>query len=139
MMDLEAIKETVPHRPPFLFVDEVTEISDQRIVAHRRIRSDEYFFAGHFPGEPIMPGVLIIEAMAQTGAVMIMKRFKDSIPLFMAIDGVKFRRIIKPGDTLTMEVKMLNDRGKIVKMAGTVKVGDEPVCEAIFLAGIKSR
>jgi beta-hydroxyacyl-ACP dehydratase FabZ len=139
MMDIEAIKETVPHRPPFLFVDEVSEISDQRIVAHRRIRSDEYFFAGHFPGEPIMPGVLIIEAMAQTGAVMIMKRFKDSLPLFMAIDGVKFRRMVKPGDTLTMEVKMLSDRGKIVKMSGTVKVGEELVCEAVFLAGIKPR
>jgi len=138
-MDIEAIKEIVPHRPPFLFVDEVSEISDQRIVARRRIRPDEYFFAGHFPGDPIMPGVLIIEAMAQTGAVMIMKRFKDTIPLFMTIDGVKFRRIVKPGDILTMEVKMLNDRGKIVKMSGTVKVGEELVCEAVFLAGIKPR
>jgi 3-hydroxyacyl-[acyl-carrier-protein] dehydratase len=82
---------------------------------------------------------LIVESMAQAGAVMIMKRFKDTLPLFMAIDGVKFRRIVKPGDTMTMEVKMLNDRGKVVKMSGTVKVGSELVCEAVFLAGIKSR
>jgi beta-hydroxyacyl-ACP dehydratase FabZ len=139
MMGLEAIKELLPHRPPFLFVDEVSEISDQRIVGRRLVRSDEYFFAGHFPGEPIMPGVLIIEAIAQTGALMIMNRFKGSIPMFMSIDGVKFRRVVKPGDTLDMEVTMLNDRGKIVKMAGTARVSGELVCEAVFLAGIKTR
>lgn len=84
-----------------------------------------------------MPGVLIVEALAQTGALMIMHRFKGKIPVFMAIDGVKFRRIVKPGETLVMEVRMINDRGRIVKMSGQVLVEGELACEATFLAGIK--
>lgn len=137
MMDLAAIQELLPHRPPFLFVDEITEQTAERIVGRRRIRPDEYFFAGHFPGNPIMPGVLMIEALAQTGALMIMHRFKGKIPVFMAIDGVKFRRIVKPDETLVMEVRMINDRGRIVKMSGQALVDGELACEATFVAGIK--
>lgn len=136
-MDIEAIKKILPHRPPFLFVDEVIEVSDDRVLAKRKITGDEYFFAGHFPGEPIMPGVLMVEAIAQAGGVMLLRNRENAIPLFMAIDKVRFRRIVKPGDTLILEVRLLQDRGKVVKIAGTAKVGDELACEATILAGIR--
>lgn len=137
MMDIEGIKKILPHRPPFLFVDEVLEVSDERILAKRMIRDDEYFFKGHFPGEPIMPGVLMIEAIAQAGGVMLLRNRKNAIPLFMAIDRVRFRKIVKPGDTLILEARLLQDRGKVVKIAGTAKVNESLVCEATILAGIK--
>jgi len=137
-MNIEEIKEILPHRPPFLFVDEVIEIADKRIVAKRHIRPDEFFFAGHFPQEPIMPGVLIVEALAQTAGVMLLRKYKGAIPLFMGIDKARFRRIVKPGDTLLMEAEVIHDRGKVVKISGRAKVGDETVCEAVILAGIKT-
>jgi beta-hydroxyacyl-ACP dehydratase FabZ len=137
MMDIEAIKKVLPHRPPFLFVDEVSEVSDDWILAKREIRNDEYFFAGHFPGEPIMPGVLIVEAIAQAGGVMLLRNRRNAIPLFMAIDKVRFRKVVKPGDTLILEARLLQDRGKVVKIAGTAKVNDSLACEATILAGIR--
>jgi 3-hydroxyacyl-[acyl-carrier-protein] dehydratase len=136
-MKIADIKEILPHRPPFLFVDEVVEISDTRIVAKKHVRGDEYFFKGHFPGEPIMPGVLIVEALAQTGGVMILRKKKGVIPLFLGIDRARFKRIVRPGDTLVMEVEILRDRGDLVKIAGKAKVGDEIACQAEIMAGIK--
>lgn len=136
-MNLEEIKKILPHREPFLFVDEVLKMDDKRIVAKRTIRAEEYFFKGHFPSEPIMPGVLIVEAIAQTGGVMLLRKYPGAIPLFMGIDRARFRKIVKPGDTLIIEVELLQERGTIVKIAGIAKVQDEIVCEATILAGIK--
>jgi len=136
-MYLDEIKKILPHREPFLFVDEVLEISDKKIVSKRIIKADEYFFKGHFPVESIMPGVLIVEAIAQTGGVMLLRRYPGAIPLFIGIDKARFRKIVKPGDTLVMEVELLQERGTIVKIAGVAKVNNEIVCEATILAGIK--
>ncbi len=136
-MNIEEIKNILPHRPPFLFVDRVLEISDTRIVAEREIRADEFFFSGHFPHEPIMPGVLIVEALAQAGGVMLLKEKKGKIPLFMGIDKARFRKIVKPGDTLVMEVEVLHSRGGIVKIAGKATVNNELACEATMIAGVK--
>jgi len=133
----EEIKNILPHRSPFLFVDEVIEISDTRIVAKRNIRADEYFFSGHFPKEPIMPGVLIVEALAQVGGIMLLRKHKGAIPLFMGIDHARFRKIVRPGDTLIMEVELMQERGSIVKISGVAKVNTEIVCEATILAGMK--
>lgn len=137
MMDIEGIKAILPHRPPFLFVDEVLEISNDRILAKKNVKEDEYFFTGHFPGEPIMPGVLMVEAIAQAGGVMLLRSRRNAIPLFMAIDKVRFRKIVKPGDTLILEVRLVQDRGKVVKITGTAKVNDILACEATILAGIR--
>jgi 3-hydroxyacyl-[acyl-carrier-protein] dehydratase len=131
------IEGILPHRPPFLFVDEVVEISETKIIAKKYVRDDEYFFKGHFPNEPIMPGVLIVEALAQTGGVMILQKRRGVIPLFLGIDKARFKKIVRPGDTLVMEVELLRDRGDIVKLSGIARVGDEIACQAEIMAGIK--
>jgi 3-hydroxyacyl-[acyl-carrier-protein] dehydratase len=136
-VDIAAIKKLLPHREPFLFIDEVLEKSATRTIAKRTVREDEFFFTGHFPGEPIFPGVLIIEAIAQTGGVMLMHRYKGSLPLFMGIDKARFRRIVRPGDTLLLEVEIIQDHGRIVKFHGIATVQGETACEATILAGVQ--
>jgi len=137
-MDIEKIKKILPHRSPFLFVDEVIEINDKKIIAKREIRADEVFFRGHFPKEPIMPGVLIVEALAQAGAIMLLRKYTSATPLFMGIDRARFRRIVRPGDILLMEVELMHERGNVVKIYGTAKVDTDVVCEATIMATIKT-
>ena len=115
LMDREAIMAIIPHRDPFLLVDEVLEMTDTSIVARKFVRADEYFFKGHFPGMPIMPGVLIVESIAQAGAIVALSKEENRgrIAVFAGIDKVRIRKSVFPGDTMRLEVKLTNQRGPI--------------------------
>ena len=115
LMDQEAIKKIIPHRDPFILVDEVLEMTENAIIAQKHVTGDEYFFAGHFPGMPIMPGVLIIEALAQAGAIVALSKPENSgkIAVFTGIDKVRIRKSVFPGDTLKLQVTLTRQRGPI--------------------------
>jgi 3-hydroxyacyl-[acyl-carrier-protein] dehydratase len=142
-MDIRAIEAVLPHRYPFLLVDHVERIDDERIVARKNVSRNEPHFQGHFPGHPVMPGVLIVEAMAQAGALYAARLTSfdpaKQVIYFMAIDGVKFRKPVVPGDTLRIEVTPLRKGGAVWKMRGEARVGDTLVAEAEFLASIQPR
>lgn len=129
----EQIKEIIPHRDPFLFLDEVLElVPGERVVAVKAVRDEEPHFKGHFPGKPVMPGVLIIEALAQAGAVaaLSLPENRGRLALFAGIDGVKFKRMVVPGDTLRLEVEMTRMRGPIGIGEAKAFVGDDLACRA---------
>jgi len=120
VMDINQIKETIPHRYPFLLLDRIEELEPgKKVVAKKNVTANEEFFNGHFPQEPVMPGVLIIEALAQAGAVALMslEEFKGKTAYFGGIDKAKFRQKVVPGDTLILEVELL----KVKSIAGTGK------------------
>lgn len=130
-MDINQIKEILPHRYPFLLIDRVISIDGNKIVAIKNVTANENYFQGHFPIEPVMPGVLIIEALAQTGAVAILSKdeFKGKIAYFAGIDKAKFRRKVVPGDTLKLEVELTKLRGRAGVGYGIAYVDDKKVCE----------
>lgn len=138
-MDINQIKEILPHRYPFLLIDRVISIDGNKIVAIKNVTANEYYFQGHFPIEPVMPGVLIIEALAQTGAVAILSKdeFKGKIAYFAGIDKAKFRRKVVPGDTLRLEVELTKLRGRAGVGYGIAYVDDKKVCEGelTFMVG----
>jgi beta-hydroxyacyl-ACP dehydratase FabZ len=142
-LDTRAIESLLPHRAPFLMIDHVELVDGDRIVARKTLAADEPFLKGHFPGHPIMPGVLIIEAMAQAGAVLAARQCSfdpaRQVMVFMAIDKAKFRKPVLPGDILRLEVVPLRKGTTAWKMRGEAKVGEALVAEAEFLAGIRPR
>jgi beta-hydroxyacyl-ACP dehydratase FabZ len=142
MLKAEQILGLLPHRYPFLLIDRVLELTDDKIVALKNVSFNEPHFQGHFPGVPVMPGVLQIEAMAQAGGILASRvvTFDPTthVMLFMAIDAVKFRKAVVPGDQLTIEVVPLR-KGKIFKMRGEIRVNGQLVSEAEFLAGLAEK
>ncbi len=141
--DIELIKQCIPHRYPFLFVDRVEEIvAHESAVGIKMVTVNEPHFQGHFPSMPIMPGVTIVEAMAQTSAVMVALSLglagKNPLVYFMAIDGVKFRRKVVPGDVLRMEIKALRGGAgsRVWKFSGEATVDGDVACQAAFSAMI---
>jgi len=142
-MEINEIMRYLPHRYPFLLVDRIVEMEPgKRIVGIKNVSSNEPFFQGHFPGHPIMPGVLIIEAMAQTAGVLSMHMVEDpssKVIYFMSIDKAKFRHPVSPGDQLRLELDVIKIRVPIMKFAGKAFVGDKKVAEAELTATIVDR
>lgn len=143
VFDINAIMKILPHRYPFLLVDKITHLDmDKKVIGEKCVTINEPFFPGHFPGQPVMPGVLIIEAMAQTGGVLLLNSFpnpEEKLVFFMQINNAKFRKTVLPGDVLILEVSMLNKKSKTVIMAGKAYVNDHLVAEAEFMAAVIDR
>jgi 3-hydroxyacyl-[acyl-carrier-protein] dehydratase len=131
-MDVRKVQEILPHRFPFLLVDRIVSLEEGKAVGIKNVTVNEWFFQGHFPGKPIMPGVLILESMAQVGATMMMymEEFRGCIPYFASLDDVRFRRPVVPGDQLVMEVVLLKRKGRVGKLRGIARVGEHVVAEA---------
>ncbi len=142
-LDVTRIMQVMPHRYPFLLVDRILEIeAGTRLTALKNVTINEPFFQGHFPGHPIMPGVLIVEAMAQAGGMLLMDHFENpesKVVYFMSIDGVKFRKPVVPGDQLRFELTMLQFRGRRCRMRGEAFVDGQIVCEAEMMASVVDR
>ena len=137
--EIEAI---LPHREPFLLIDEVLELEPgQRVVARKHVRDDEWYLAGHFPGRPVMPGVLIVEAMAQTGAVAVLSEEENRgrLALFAGIDDTRFKRIVEPGDELELVCTLEQVRGPVGKGKATARVGDALAARGTLTFAVERR
>jgi beta-hydroxyacyl-ACP dehydratase FabZ len=143
LLDVNAIEQLLPHRYPFLMVDRVDSISGDLLIARKMVTKNEPFFQGHYPGHPVMPGVLIVEALAQAGAVLACQSGlfdpKGIVIYLMAVDKVRFRRAVVPGDALRLEVVALRKGTTVWKMRGEAKVDGEIAAEAEFIASIQPR
>ncbi|MEJ2039331.1 MAG: 3-hydroxyacyl-ACP dehydratase FabZ [Desulfosarcinaceae bacterium] len=142
LLDVREIMKNLPHRYPFLLVDRILELEPgKKIVGLKNVTMSEPYFQGHFPGTPIMPGVLIIEAMAQAGGVLAIKSLpqgsEGALMYFMGLEQVKFRRQVVPGDQLILELEILKQRAKIMKFSGTAKVDGQLAAEAQLMATIE--
>ncbi len=142
MMDIKEIQKFLPHRYPFLLVDRIVEIEPgTKAIGIKNVTVNEEFFQGHFPGQPIMPGVLIIEAMAQVAGLL---AFRSGVTVgksvyFMSIEKAKFRRPVVPGDQLRLEIHILQQRGNVWRFSGSASVGEKVAAEAEFTAMVTDR
>ena len=143
MIDIRGIIQSIPHRYPFLLLDRIIEIdAGKRVVALKNVTYNEPFFSGHFPGEPIMPGVLIVEAMAQAGAVLLLHDMAgrdEKLVFFTGIDKARFRRTVVPGDQLRLTVEVLKSRPTACKLRGTAEVDGRKVAEADIMSALVDR
>ncbi|MFD1020123.1 3-hydroxyacyl-ACP dehydratase FabZ [Thalassobacillus hwangdonensis] len=140
MLDIQQIKEIIPHRYPFLLIDQIEEIEEgKRAVGYKNVTVNEPFFQGHFPDYPVMPGVLITEALAQVGAVAMLKKEdnRGKLAFFTGIDKCRFKRQVKPGDRLKLEVEIIRAKGPMGKGKATATVDGELACEAEIMFALK--
>lgn len=139
MLNNMEIQKIIPHRYPFLLVDKIVELEEgKRAVGIKNVTINEPFFQGHFPDNPLMPGVLIVEAMAQVGAVSVMTldENKDKLAVFTGIDKIRFKKQVRPGDTLRMEVELITMKRGIGKATAIAYVGDEIACKGTLMFGL---
>jgi 3-hydroxyacyl-[acyl-carrier-protein] dehydratase len=142
VMDIQAIREILPHRYPMLLVDRIEELEADRIVGIKNVTINEPFFNGHFPDYPVMPGVLIVEAMAQVAGVLVLSQIpdrKNKVVLLAGVDGAKFRKPVRPGDQLRIEMKLSKRKTSMAKMSGTASVDGVIVAEAEMLCVLADR
>jgi len=142
VMDILRIQEILPHRYPFLLVDRIDEIEPERIVGIKNVTMNEPFFVGHFPDFPVMPGVLIVEAMAQVAGVLVLSQMEDrknKLVLLAAVEEAKFRKPVRPGDQLKIEMKVVKRKATIAKMAGVATVDGVVVSEATMMCKLADR
>jgi 3-hydroxyacyl-[acyl-carrier-protein] dehydratase len=138
-LNMEDIMRILPHRFPILLVDKVIERDEKKIVAIKNVTISEIFFLGHFPEYPIYPGVLIIEGMAQTAGLLLLKPDQKAVPLFLGIDSARFKSPVRPGDVLRYEVEIVESKLNMVKVRAKASVDDRIVATAELLLGVKKR
>ncbi|WP_027965225.1 3-hydroxyacyl-ACP dehydratase FabZ [Halalkalibacillus halophilus] len=139
MLNIEEIKEIIPHRYPFLLIDYISEITEgERAVGYKNVTANEPFFQGHFPNYMVMPGVLIVEALAQVGAVSILKQEENQgkLAMFTGIDKCRFKRQVKPGDTMKLDVEIVKVKGPVGRGKAVATVDDKVVCETEIMFAI---
>ena len=141
-LDIQEIRDILPHRYPMLLVDAILELEEERIVGIKNVSVNEPFFVGHFPEYPVMPGVLVVEAMAQVAGVLVLKQVadrKNKLVLLASIEQAKFRRPVRPGDQLRIEMKVIKRKGTVAKMAGHATVDGVPVAEAEVMCKLQDK